>query len=36
VSPTTVARELREAGLEIVRTEPGANRWFMVVAMKPR
>jgi ubiquinone/menaquinone biosynthesis C-methylase UbiE len=36
VSPTTVARELREAGLEIVRTEPGADRWFMVVAMKPR
>ena len=35
VSPTTVARELREAGLEIVRTEPGADRWFMVVAMKP-
>jgi ubiquinone/menaquinone biosynthesis C-methylase UbiE len=36
VSPTTVARELREAGLEIVRTEPGADRWFMVVAIKPR
>jgi ubiquinone/menaquinone biosynthesis C-methylase UbiE len=35
VSPTTVARELREAGLEIVRTDPGADRWFMVVAMKP-
>ena len=36
VSPTSVARELREAGLAIVRTEPGADRWFMVVAMKPR
>ncbi len=35
VTPTSVARELREAGLEIVRTEPGADRWFMVVAMKP-
>ncbi len=35
VTPTSVARELREAGLDIVRTEPGADRWFMVVATKP-
>jgi ubiquinone/menaquinone biosynthesis C-methylase UbiE len=36
VSATSVARELREAGLEVVRTQPGAQTWFMVVAMKPR
>ncbi len=36
VTPPTVARELKEAGLEIVRTEPGDERWFMVVAEKPR
>jgi ubiquinone/menaquinone biosynthesis C-methylase UbiE len=35
VSPETVARELKEGGLEIVRSEPGAERWFMVVAAKP-
>jgi ubiquinone/menaquinone biosynthesis C-methylase UbiE len=36
VMPPTVAQELKEAGLEIVRTEPGDDRWFMVVAQKPR
>jgi ubiquinone/menaquinone biosynthesis C-methylase UbiE len=35
VTPETVARELKEGGLEIVLTEPGAERWFMVVAAKP-
>jgi ubiquinone/menaquinone biosynthesis C-methylase UbiE len=36
VSPTSVGRELREAGFQIVRTEPGADRWFLVVGEKPR
>jgi ubiquinone/menaquinone biosynthesis C-methylase UbiE len=36
VMPPTVARELKEAGLEVIRTEPGDDRWFMVVAQKPR
>ena len=36
VSATSVGRELREAGLEIVRTQPGTDTWFMVVAAKPR
>jgi ubiquinone/menaquinone biosynthesis C-methylase UbiE len=36
VSPTTVARELREAGLEILEVKPGEGRWFLVVATKPR
>jgi ubiquinone/menaquinone biosynthesis C-methylase UbiE len=35
-TPTSVAGELKEAGLEVIHTEPGANRWFMVVARKPR
>jgi ubiquinone/menaquinone biosynthesis C-methylase UbiE len=35
-SPASVARELNEAGFEVIRTEPGANRGFMVVAAKPR
>ena len=34
VSADTVARELKEAGLEVVKTEPGGDRWFMVVATK--
>jgi tRNA A58 N-methylase Trm61 len=36
VSAESVARELREAGLEIVKSEPGNDRWFMVVATKSR
>ncbi len=36
VSPGSVARELREAGFEITVNEPAADRWFMVVASKPR
>lgn len=36
VSPESVARELKQAGLEIVRSEPAAERLFMVVAAKPR
>jgi SAM-dependent methyltransferase len=34
VSADSVARELKEAGLELVKTEPGNDRWFMVVAAK--
>jgi ubiquinone/menaquinone biosynthesis C-methylase UbiE len=34
VSPESVARELKEAGLEVVSTNPGNERWFMVVATK--
>ena len=36
VSADSVARELKEAGLEIVKTQPGDDRWFMVVAAKRR
>jgi ubiquinone/menaquinone biosynthesis C-methylase UbiE len=35
-TPASVARELKEAGLEVIHTEPGTNRWFMVVAAKSR
>jgi ubiquinone/menaquinone biosynthesis C-methylase UbiE len=28
----SVARELKDAGLDVIHTEPGASRWFMVVA----
>jgi ubiquinone/menaquinone biosynthesis C-methylase UbiE len=35
-TPARVAGELKEAGLEVIGTEPGAERWFMVVAAKPR
>lgn len=35
VSATSVGRELREAGMEVVRTQPGSDTWFMVVARKP-
>lgn len=35
-TPDSVARELTAAGFEVIRTEPGAARWFMVVAAKPR
>jgi len=34
-TPASVARELEEAGFEVIRTDPGAARWFMVVARKP-
>jgi ubiquinone/menaquinone biosynthesis C-methylase UbiE len=34
VTAESVARELKEAGLEVVKTEPGNDRWFMVVAVK--
>jgi precorrin-6B methylase 2 len=34
VTPDTVAREMKEAGLEQVASEAGAQRWFMVVAQK--
>jgi tRNA A58 N-methylase Trm61 len=36
VQPETVAKELKEAGLEPVETESGSQRWFIVVAAKPR
>jgi ubiquinone/menaquinone biosynthesis C-methylase UbiE len=32
----TVSKELTQAGLEVVKTVPGSDRWFMVVAAKPR
>jgi ubiquinone/menaquinone biosynthesis C-methylase UbiE len=35
VTAETVARELQAAGLTIVETVTGKDRWFMVVAMKP-
>ena len=34
VTPGTVARELAAAGLEVVRTEAGDERWFMVAARR--
>jgi SAM-dependent methyltransferase len=34
VTAESVARELKEAGLEVVQREPGNDRWFMVVATK--
>jgi ubiquinone/menaquinone biosynthesis C-methylase UbiE len=35
VTADTVSRETKEAGLETVSSEAGAERWFMVVARKP-
>lgn len=32
----TVTKELTQAGFQVVRTDPGNDRWFMVVATKPR
>jgi ubiquinone/menaquinone biosynthesis C-methylase UbiE len=32
----SVARELEAAGFKVVRTDPGANRWFMIVAARAR
>lgn len=34
VTPETVSRELMGAGLEVVATEDGNERWFIVVAAK--
>lgn len=34
VTPETIAGELSAAGLEVVRTEAGDERWFMVVAKR--
>jgi tRNA A58 N-methylase Trm61 len=34
VTPETVARELGAAGLEVVRTDDGDERWFLVVARR--
>lgn len=36
VTPATVSRELKAAGLEPVSSETGAQRWFMVVGAKPK
>jgi ubiquinone/menaquinone biosynthesis C-methylase UbiE len=36
VSPEAVAREMRAAGLEVVSSEEGAERWFMVVVSRPK
>ena len=35
VMADTVSRELKDAGLEVVSSEAGTRRWFMVVASKP-
>lgn len=35
VSPDSVARELKAAGLTITDTVAGSDRWFMVVATRP-
>ena len=35
VTPDSVARELSAAGLQVVRTEAGDERWFLVVAKRP-
>ena len=36
VSPESVSREMKDAGLEPVSSEAGAQRWFIVVVSKPR
>lgn len=36
VTPATVSRELKSAGLEPVSSETGGQRWFMVVGVKPK
>jgi SAM-dependent methyltransferase len=35
VTPASVSRELKDAGFDVVATEDGNERWFMVVAAKP-
>ena len=36
VMPETVSRELQQAGFEPVSSETGSQRWFMIVAAKPK
>ncbi|HSL20535.1 MAG TPA: methyltransferase domain-containing protein [Vicinamibacterales bacterium] len=36
VTPESVSRELKDAGLEPVSSERGGDRWFIVVASKPK
>jgi tRNA A58 N-methylase Trm61 len=36
VSAETVSREMSEAGFEVVSSEPGTERWFIVVLSKPK
>jgi ubiquinone/menaquinone biosynthesis C-methylase UbiE len=36
IARDSLIRELKEAGLEHVASESGEQRWFMVVAMKPK
>jgi ubiquinone/menaquinone biosynthesis C-methylase UbiE len=35
VKPETVSRELKAAGFDVVGSESGSGRWFMVVAARP-
>ena len=35
VTPETVSRELKAAGFDVVGSETGSGRWFMVVAVRP-
>jgi ubiquinone/menaquinone biosynthesis C-methylase UbiE len=35
VTPETVSRELKAAGFDVVDSETGSGRWFMVVAARP-
>ncbi len=36
IGPESVSRELKTAGLDVVTSEAGTGRWFMVVAAKPK
>jgi ubiquinone/menaquinone biosynthesis C-methylase UbiE len=35
ITPTTLSRELSDAGFQPVASETGAQRWFMIVVSKP-
>jgi ubiquinone/menaquinone biosynthesis C-methylase UbiE len=35
VKPETVSRELKAAGFDVIGSEDGSGRWFMVVAARP-
>lgn len=36
VSPASVQREMKDAGFDVLRSESGEGRWFMVVLSKPK
>lgn len=36
ISPESVSREMKDAGLETVSSDLPAQRWFMVVVSKPK